>query len=156
MTVAQYLWSNDAYDGVRQQPIDLDHGTHEAHETIVIEESSMLTEDMLASVLSTFTGSVRRLILVGDPAQLPPIGPGRPFADLVAHLDPITDFDDEDSDEVAARRGTLGHLRHEVRNFQGAASDTLRLAAARARPAATGPERSRRRGCPPSSWGTRS
>lgn len=88
----------------------------------------MLTEDMLAAVLSTFTGSVRRLILVGDPAQLPPIGPGRPFADLVAHLDPITDFDDEDPDEVAARRAALARLRHEVRNFQGAASDTLRLA----------------------------
>ena len=40
----------------------------------------MLTEGCaLAAVVSTFTGRVRRLILVGDPAQLPPIGPGRPL-----------------------------------------------------------------------------
>lgn len=128
MTVAQYLWQNKAYDGKRQQPVILDEGTYEEHGTIVIDESSMLTEDMLAAVLSTFSSRVQRFILVGDPAQLPPIGPGRPFADLVAHLDPIADLEDEDPDEVAARRGALARLRHEVRNFQGAASDTLRLA----------------------------
>lgn len=128
MTVAQYLWKNGAYDGRRQQPIILDDGSYDGHETIVIDESSMLTEDMLGAVLSTFTGRIQRLILVGDPAQLPPIGAGRPFADLVAHLDPISDFDDEDPDDVAMRRGALARLRHEVRNFQGAASDTLRLA----------------------------
>ena len=48
----------------------------------------MLTEDTLAAVIETFGVGVKRLILVGDPAQLPPIGAGRPFADLVAHLDP--------------------------------------------------------------------
>jgi hypothetical protein len=128
MTVAQYLWKNGAYDGRRQQPIILEDGSYDGHETVVIDESSMLTEDMLAAVLSTFTGRIQRLILVGDPAQLPPIGAGRPFADLVAHLDPISDFDDEDPDDVAMRRGALARLRHEVRNFQGAASDTLRLA----------------------------
>jgi hypothetical protein len=128
MTVAQYLWANKAYDGKRQQPLILDEGNYDGHETIVIDESSMLTEDMLAAVLSTFTSRIQRLILVGDPAQLPPIGAGRPFADLVAHLDPISDFDDEDPDEVATRRGALARLRHEVRNYQGSASDTLRLA----------------------------
>ena len=30
---------------------------------------------------------VQRLILVGDPNQLPPIGVGRPFADLVTFLE---------------------------------------------------------------------
>ncbi len=128
MTVAQFLWRNHAYDEKRQHPIVLDAGCYEGHETIVIDESSMLTEDTLAAVLSTFTGRVKRLILVGDPAQLPPIGPGRPFADLVAHLAPITEFDDEDPDNVEVRRGALARLRHEVRHFQGAASDTLRLA----------------------------
>ena len=128
MTVAQYLWANKAYDGARQQPIVLDDGSYDGHETIVIDESSMLTEDMLAAVLSTFAAAVKRLILVGDPAQLPPIGPGRPFADLVAHLDPISLFEDEEPEEVASRQGALSRLRHEVRNFQGAASDTLRFA----------------------------
>ncbi|MDP9605546.1 UNVERIFIED_ORG: hypothetical protein J2W38_005360 [Variovorax paradoxus] len=128
MTVAQYLWQNRAYDGKRQRPLILDEGAYDGHGTVVVDESSMLTEDMLTAVLSTFTSRVQRLILVGDPAQLPPIGAGRPFADLVAHLDPIADFDDEDPDDVVARRTALARLRHEVRNFQGAASDTLRLA----------------------------
>ena len=29
---------------------------------------------------------ITRLILVGDPNQLPPIGPGRPFADIIKWL----------------------------------------------------------------------
>ena len=32
------------------------------------------------------SGPLRRLILVGDPNQLPPIGPGRPFADIIEWL----------------------------------------------------------------------
>ena len=47
----------------------------------------MLTEEMLAATLDAFTG-VDRLILVGDPRQLPPIGAGRPFVDLVNKLRP--------------------------------------------------------------------
>jgi hypothetical protein len=128
MTVAQYLWANKAYDGARQRPVVLEDGSYDGHETIVIDESSMLTEDTLAAVLSTFAAAVKRFILVGDPAQLPPIGAGRPFADLVAHLDPISDFEDEDPEEVKSRRSALSRLRHEVRNFQGSSSDTLRLA----------------------------
>lgn len=54
---------------------------------VVIDEASMLTEEMLASLLSSL-GSVRRLILVGDHRQLPPIGAGRPFVDLVEWLRP--------------------------------------------------------------------
>lgn len=53
--------------------------------TVVIDESSMLTEEMLAATLDALA-AVDRLILCGDPRQLPPIGAGRPFADLVAHL----------------------------------------------------------------------
>ena len=47
----------------------------------------MLTEEMLAATLDSFAG-VKRLILVGDPRQLPPIGAGRPFVDLVNKLRP--------------------------------------------------------------------
>jgi len=53
--------------------------------TVVIDEASMLTEDMLAAVMDAVSG-YERLILVGDPAQLPPIGVGRPFIDLVELL----------------------------------------------------------------------
>jgi ATP-dependent exoDNAse (exonuclease V) alpha subunit len=53
--------------------------------TVVIDEASMLTEEMLAATIDALAG-VDRLILCGDPRQLPPIGAGRPFADLVALL----------------------------------------------------------------------
>jgi hypothetical protein len=47
----------------------------------------MLTMDDLLAVLNTLDLThVDRIILVGDPNQLPPIGVGRPFADLVGHL----------------------------------------------------------------------
>ena len=45
----------------------------------------MLTEEMLAATIDALAG-VDRLILCGDPRQLPPIGAGRPFADFVALL----------------------------------------------------------------------
>ncbi|MDQ1262089.1 MAG: hypothetical protein QG575_1270, partial [Euryarchaeota archaeon] len=55
--------------------------------TVIIDEASMLTEDMLGALLDALKG-VKRLILVGDPAQLPPIGAGRPFVDIIAKLRP--------------------------------------------------------------------
>jgi hypothetical protein len=47
----------------------------------------MLTEEMTAALLEALSG-VHRLIFVGDPRQLPPIGAGRPFADVIARLQP--------------------------------------------------------------------
>ena len=47
----------------------------------------MLTEEQLAATIDAIeTTSVDRLILVGDPRQLPPIGAGRPFVDIVQHV----------------------------------------------------------------------
>lgn len=129
-TVAQYLLSQGAYDTATQQPLILDDGTYDGHRTVVIDESSMLTEETLLAVLATFSPNVTRLILVGDTAQLPPIGAGRPFTDLVAHLSGDIVFDDdEDTDEkVAHRQGAHARLTVEVRNHQGDDSDTLRFA----------------------------
>ena len=45
----------------------------------------MLTEEQLDAVLDNVS-RVERLILVGDPRQLPPIGAGRPFVDIVEQL----------------------------------------------------------------------
>jgi len=42
----------------------------------------MLTEDQLAALVDALPVSTR-LIFVGDPRQLPPIGAGRPFVDLM-------------------------------------------------------------------------
>ena len=54
---------------------------------IIVDECSMLTEEMMAALIEALSG-VHRLIFVDDPRQLPPIGAGRPFADLVARLQP--------------------------------------------------------------------
>lgn len=129
-TVAQYLLSQGAYDTESQQPIVLQDGSYDGHRTIVIDESSMLTEETLLAVLSTFSSNVDRLILVGDTAQLPPIGAGRPFSDLVAHLSGEIVFDDDEDtpDKVSHRRGAHARLAVEVRSHRGEDSDTLRLA----------------------------
>ncbi len=55
-------------------------------ETIIIDESSMLTEEMFGALLEALNGKAKRIIFVGDPNQLPPIGTGRPFVDLVQYL----------------------------------------------------------------------
>ena len=55
--------------------------------TVVVDECSMIPVDLFGTLLRALdTGPLRRLILVGDPSQLPPIGPGRPFADIIEWL----------------------------------------------------------------------
>lgn len=53
-------------------------------QTIIIDECSMMDLQLFATLfLSINWSTVKRLILVGDPNQLPPIGIGRVFADIV-------------------------------------------------------------------------
>lgn len=121
MTVAQFLWRNGRYDGIRQRPLFDGKDQHRKERTVVIDECSMLTmDDLLAVLLALDLGHVERLILVGDPNQLPPIGVGRPFADLVARLDSA------DAEDLAS--GALARLTVEMRTVSEARSDTLRLA----------------------------
>ena len=55
--------------------------------TVVVDECSMIPTDLFGTLLRALdSGPLSRLILVGDPNQLPPIGPGRPFADIVDWL----------------------------------------------------------------------
>ena len=58
------------------------------YRTVIVDECSMLTEEQLAALLDGLSG-VDRLVLVGDPRQLPPIGSGRPFVDIVRELEPM-------------------------------------------------------------------
>jgi hypothetical protein len=86
-TIAQFLNQNGRYD-VRSGRYHLsDRPKATGFGTVIIDEASMLTEDMLGALLDALQG-VKRLILVGDPAQLPPIGAGRPFVDIIAKLRP--------------------------------------------------------------------
>lgn len=119
-TIAQFL-SPDRYDGetgryrLRPEP-----GSFVA-ETVIVDEASMLTEEMLASLLDALKGH-KRLILIGDPRQLPPIGSGRPFADIVSHLAP------DDVETLFPRIGT-GYAELTIPRRQGSTKrDDLRLA----------------------------
>jgi exodeoxyribonuclease V alpha subunit len=50
---------------------------------VVVDESSMVDGPMMAALVGSL-GPETRLLLVGDPDQLPPIGQGSPFQELVA------------------------------------------------------------------------
>lgn len=55
--------------------------------TYVIDEASMLNLELLATLFRAIKwGAVQRVIIVGDPNQLPPIGRGRVFADIIDWL----------------------------------------------------------------------
>ena len=55
--------------------------------TYILDESSMLDLSLTAAFFRAVQWtSVQRLIFVGDPNQLPPIGRGRVFADVIEHL----------------------------------------------------------------------
>ncbi len=87
-TLAQFLNGYQRYDG--------DTGSYfpnrgalrcDEYRTVIIDECSMITEDQLAALFDACT-NVERYVLVGDPRQLPPIGAGRPFVDIVHELAP--------------------------------------------------------------------
>ncbi|WP_281183965.1 AAA family ATPase [Trichlorobacter lovleyi] len=88
MTVAQFLNGWKRYNGkTGRYYINSGANRSAAHGTVVIDECSMLTEEQLAAILDAVE-NVDRLILVGDPKQLPPIGAGRPYVDIVNFLMP--------------------------------------------------------------------
>lgn len=86
-TIAQFLNDCDRYDGETGRYRLSTFPKKTPAKTVIIDECSMLTEEMLAATLDALQG-VERLILVGDPRQLPPIGAGRPFVDLVTQFAP--------------------------------------------------------------------
>ncbi len=87
MTIAQFLNQHGRYDGRNGRYHVSDCPKATSYGTVIVDESSMLTEDMLGAVLDALQG-VKRFILVGDPSQLPPIGAGKPFVDIVAKVRP--------------------------------------------------------------------
>jgi len=52
---------------------------------LVVDEASMVDSPLMAATLgAAAAGRVRTVLLVGDADQLPPVGPGQPFHDLLA------------------------------------------------------------------------
>ncbi len=86
-TLASFLVAKGGYDPDTGRYLPVESAKRVRYGLVVIDEASMLTEEMLAATLSALEG-VKRLILVGDHRQLPPIGAGRPFVDLVEWLKP--------------------------------------------------------------------
>jgi hypothetical protein len=84
-TLAQFLSKYNRYDGVTFQYRFSDRKCEAKYETVILDEASMLTEMMLATTLECLKGA-KRIILVGDHRQLPPIGAGRPFIDIINFL----------------------------------------------------------------------
>lgn len=120
MTIAQFLLRYERYDGSSGRYfMNRDAARSAGQRTVVIDECSMLTEDQLAATLDALKG-VDRLILVGDPKQLPPIGAGRPYVDICNRLRPVNA--DELVPRVAkgyaellvTRRQQAGDLRHDL------------------------------------------
>ncbi|MDB4671138.1 AAA family ATPase, partial [Pirellulaceae bacterium] len=86
-TLAQHLSASDRYDGWTQRYLMTGERGERVGKTVIVDECSMLTEEMMAALIESIA-KVDRLIFVGDYRQLPPIGAGRPFIDIVARLQP--------------------------------------------------------------------
>ena len=122
MTVAQFLTSLNAFDFDAMKPCLNDKSRkYSSARNIIIDECSMLTTDTLYVLLKSLDmKTVNRIILIGDPFQLPPIGPGRPFSDLCHFLN----RDDADP----KLRSAITYLRTVVRTISSGDSDVLTLA----------------------------
>ncbi|WP_210417092.1 AAA family ATPase [Citricoccus sp. SGAir0253] len=84
-TIAQFLVKSGRYDPETGRYRRSDAPPRRGFATVIIDECSMLTEEQLDALLDGLAG-YKRLVLVGDPRQLPPIGVGRPFVDIVEYL----------------------------------------------------------------------
>lgn len=115
-TIHQFLmrnkWLNPENFGLKLQG-----GEQSGAPTVIIDEASMIPMDLLGVLFRALDlNKVNRLILVGDPNQLPPIGPGRPLVDIIAWLEA-----DEERKKCLAR--LMERARHEDHDSQA-----LRLA----------------------------
>lgn len=120
-TLAQFLSSYNRYNGEIQQYVFSEQYCEGLYETVILDEASMLTEEMLATTMDCIKG-VKRFILVGDHRQLPPIGAGRPFVDIIQFLKP-------DGIDTAFPRTGKGYTELTIKRRQGGAKrEDLQLA----------------------------
>lgn len=88
LTIAQFLTRQGVYNIVNGYcGVGKVKNKFSAAKNIIIDECSMLTtEDFYYLLSSLDLTKINRVILIGDPYQLPPIGAGRPFSDLCSYL----------------------------------------------------------------------
>lgn len=86
-TIHQFLFEN-GWLRASNYSFKLFGGGQKNYSTVIIDEASMMPMDLFYYVLRSLSeNNIRRLVLVGDPNQLPPIGPGKPFIDIIAWLE---------------------------------------------------------------------
>lgn len=125
-TIAQFLTRQKRFDWKRMKVLFYGKEVYKAEKTLIIDECSMITEDDFYALFQALDMiHLERIILVGDPFQLPPIGAGRPFADLCAYLE--GPFNKEEEDRIKASKA-LAKLEVVVRTKNGAESDNLKFA----------------------------
>jgi hypothetical protein len=79
----------------------------QGYSTYIIDEASMLDLSLASALFRSIDWkSVQRLILVGDPNQLPPIGCGRVFADIIDYLS------ENEPDSIATLKDNLRLLEN--------------------------------------------
>jgi len=79
--------------------------------TYIIDEASMLNLELAAALFRSIDWTaVQRLILVGDPSQLPPIGRGRIFADVIEWFS-------------ADQPASIGTLQDNIRQMENRVTD---------------------------------
>lgn len=86
MTIAQFLQNSNGYNEETATYVLPDEPSSSSAETVIIDECSMLTEEMFVGILKLVDTHAKRIIFVGDPNQLSPVGAGRPFVDLIHYL----------------------------------------------------------------------
>lgn len=121
-TIAQFLVRQGFFDFNRMLAIDNPNGRqYAAVANVIIDECSMLTtRDLYILLKALDLVKINRLILIGDPCQLPPIGAGRPFADLCYRL--------QNKEVVPVLDSAITSLETVVRTITTGESDILTLA----------------------------
>lgn len=123
-TLAQFLLKFERYvPDTGAYRLSMSAKRYQGAKTVIVDEASMLTEEQLGALFDALSG-VERIILVGDYRQLPPIGAGRPFRDIVDRMAPAnieTQFP-----RVAAGYAELTILRRQISSV--ATRDDLLLA----------------------------
>lgn len=102
-TVAQFLLKQGRYDETSQRYFPTGGPPAPGVRLVIVDEASMLTGDQVAALFDALEPGCR-VVFVGDPQQLPPIGPGRPFVDLIRWL--------------ASQLGTPGLAKLKIRRRQ--------------------------------------
>lgn len=104
--LAERSWLNDNLTFKRTGGV-----TEEGISTYIVDEASMVDLHLAASLFRSINwASVQRLILVGDSNQLPPIGRGKVFADIIDWL-------------LEQGSGSIGILRTNLRQIENRLED---------------------------------